>query len=65
MAQKGIIIEKPDVIKNWLIFGNFVDAVLVNFQQNKWDETLKKNIIEVEYVPTKDMIWNEKIDYRE
>ncbi len=63
MAQKGIIIDKPDVIKNWLIFGNFVDAVLVNFQQNKWDDTLKKNVIEVEYVPTKDMIWNEKIDY--
>ncbi len=65
MAQKGVIIEKPDDIKNWLIFGNFVDAVLVNFQQDKWDEKLKKLVLDVEYVPTKDMKWNEQIDYGE
>lgn len=63
MAQKGVIIEKPNDIKNWLILGNFVDAVLVNFQKDRWDEKLKTLVLDVEYIPTEVMAWIEKIDY--
>lgn len=60
---KGIIIEKPNVINNWLIFGNFVDAVIVNFKTNVYDKELKKEILEVEYIPTDVMRWVEQMDY--
>ena len=61
MAKKGRFIEKPNVINNWLIFGNFVDAVLVKFQSNVWDEELKKEVLIVEYIPTDVMRYLEEM----
>jgi|TARA_Y100000310_G_scaffold281087_1_gene301338 hypothetical protein len=63
MAAKGKVIEKPNTISNLIVFGNFVEGVLISFKQNVYDKEEKKNFLEVEYKPTGFMRWIEQIDY--
>ena len=61
MAKKGRFIEKPAEVNELIVFGNMVDALLVKFRANVWDDHLKKKMLEVEYRPTDFMYWMEGI----
>jgi len=64
-----VVIPKPPNINDWLVWGNFVESVLLDFKPNVYNEKEKRYEIEIEHRPSNLMQfvhqidWNKEKDY--
>jgi len=57
-----MVVPEPVSINNWVIWGNFVQSVIMNFKRNVWNKDKKIFEMHITHRPTNLMRWVHQIE---